>query len=120
MNEIHPIYHNDFGMAFQWKRNALEDLKKVQLIFRNTGLLLSYKELVHFSKCIQETEQSGKGNLCQDCKDKGSCRSLLLNTPAHQVSFSVSFTEVQEIKDLIEGTLFRLNLDNYFDELGIN
>ena len=39
MNEIHPIYHNDFGMAFQWKRNALEDLKKVQLIFRNTGLL---------------------------------------------------------------------------------
>ncbi|WP_339656678.1 hypothetical protein [uncultured Maribacter sp.] len=120
MNEIQPIYQNDFGIAFQWKHDKPQKTKKVQLIFRDIGLLLTPNEIQYFSKCINETLQSGNGKLCEDCKVKGECRSLLLNSPAHQITFAVSFHEVLEIKDLIKGTLFKLQLDSFFDEMGID
>lgn len=119
MNDINPIYQNDFGIAFQWKKEKPSQSKKVQVIFRDIGLLLTSGELRHFSKCIAETLESGKDHLCNDCKVKGSCRSLLLNTPAHQISFAVSYQEAVEIRDLINGTMFRLELDSFFGELGI-
>ena len=120
MNEISPIYQNDFGIAFQWKHDKPQKTNKVQLIFRDIGLLLTPNEIQYFSKCINETLQSGKSNLCEDCKVKGECRSLLLNSPAHQITFAVSLHEVLEIKDLIKGTLFNLQLDSFFDEMGID
>jgi len=120
MNEISPIYQNDFSIAFQWKQDKIQKANKVQLIFRDIGLLLTPTEIQYFSKCINETLQSGKSNLCEDCTVKGECRSLLLNSPAHQITFAVSFQEAVEIKDLINGTLFKLQLDSFFDEMGID
>ena len=120
MNDINPIYQNDFGIAFQWKRDKPSQINKVQVIFRDIGLLLTKSELRHFAKCIGDTIESGKNSLCGDCKSKENCRSLLLNTPAHQITFAVSFQEVIEIRDLINGTLFKLELDSFFGELGID
>ncbi|VXB43596.1 hypothetical protein [Maribacter litoralis] len=119
MNDIHPIYQNDFGIAFQWKRDKPSESNKVQVIFRDIGLLLTSSELRYFSKCIANTVENGKGHLCSDCKSKETCRSLLLNSPAHQISFAVSYQEAIEIRDLINGTMFRLELDSFFGELGI-
>tara|TARA_R110002051_G_scaffold115026_4_gene188086 strand:+ start:3781 stop:4155 length:375 start_codon:yes stop_codon:yes gene_type:complete len=120
MNDINLIYQNEFGIAFQWKKDSDKKASKIQVIFRDTGLLLTPNELHYFSKCINDTIESGDGNLCKDCKVKGECRSLLLNSPAQQITFAVSFTEALKIKDLIKGTLFKLQLDSYFDEFGIN
>jgi len=120
MNDINPIYQNDFGIAFQWKREKPSQSKKVQVIFRDIGLLLTQNELRHFSKCIASTIENGKGNLCDDCKSKESYRSLLLSTPAHQITFAVSLQEAIEIRDLINGTMFKLELDSIFLELGID
>ncbi|WP_324024881.1 hypothetical protein QSV08_16870 [Maribacter sp. BPC-D8] len=119
MNDIHPIYQNDFGIAFQWKREKPNEANKVQVIFRDIGLLLTKSELRHFSKCIADTVENGKDTICGDCKTKDSCRSLLLNTPAHQITFAVSYQEAIEVRDLINGTMFKLELDSYFGELGI-
>ena len=41
------------------------------------------------------------------------------NSPAHQITFAVSYQEAIEIRDLISGTLFKLELDSFFGELGI-
>lgn len=119
MNDITTIYQNEFGIAFKWKPDKPSKTNKVQVIFRDIGLLLTPKEIQYFSTCINETVESGSSNLCNDCQVKGECRSLLLNSPAHQITFAVSFHEVLKIKDLIEGTLFKLQLDSYFDEMGI-
>ncbi|MDF4220345.1 hypothetical protein PXC01_02025 [Maribacter sp. M208] len=119
MNDINPIYQNDFGIAFKWKKDKPGQNNRVQVIFRDIGLLLTLSELRHFSKCIADTIKNGKGNLCGDCKTKESCRSLLLNTPAHQITFAVSYQEAIEVRDLISGTLFKLELDSFFGELGI-
>ncbi|WP_425235769.1 hypothetical protein [Ulvibacterium sp.] len=110
MQDINPIYHNPFGVAFQWKRNSVKDINKVQLVFRDTGLLLSRKELKDFQKSIKYTMESY--SLCQDCQQNESCRALLLDTPAPQVTLAVNKKELNAVHDLVAGTLFQLQLDH--------
>lgn len=115
LQDINPIYHNLFGVAFQWKTNNATDIRKVQLVFRDIGLLLSKKELMDFQKNIKCTMESN--SLCQDCQNKESCRALLLDTPAPQVTLAMNHKEINAVYDLVEGTLFQLDLDNYLDKV---
>ena len=113
MNDINPIYNNGFGIAFQWKRGSIRDIRKVQMVFRDTGLLLSKEELVRFSKCIQHTKEDN--GLCGHCTKDENCRALLLDTPAPQVTLAMSYKELAELEDLVEGTIFQMNLDSYLN-----
>ncbi len=115
MNDVNPIYYNTFGVAFQWKRNTVKNIKKVQLVFRDTGLLLSYEELNQFSKNIKCTKDSS--SLCSDCAENDACKALLLDSPSPQVSFAMNMGELEAIQDLVEGTLFQLSLDNYLNDV---
>lgn len=115
MQDIHPIYYNSFGVAFQWKVNSVKDIMKVQIVFRDTGLLLSKAELNQFSKNIKHTKDNG--SLCADCAQNESCKALLIDSPAPQITFAVNAKELNEIQDLVEGTLFQMNLDNFLGGL---
>lgn len=115
LQDIELIYHNRFGVAFQWKRNSAKDINKVQMVFRNMGLLLSKKELLQFSGNIKCTMNNN--SLCKDCSQNESCRALLLDTPAPQVTLSLNAKELKAVHDLVEGTLFQLQLDNLLDGL---
>lgn len=115
LQDINPIYHNSFGVAFQWKRNKQTDIRKVQLVFRDTGLLLSKKELKVFQKNIKCTMESN--TLCEDCQNKETCRALLLDTPAPQVTLAMSHKEINALYDLVQGTLFQLDLDSYLNKV---
>lgn len=109
MDDINKLYHNDFGIAFQWKRCAAKDYKKIQLVFRSTGLFLSKKELLEFNNYVDISLK--RPPLCIDCKENSDCKSLLLQTPAPQISLAVSYTELESIKDLLKGTLTQLDLE---------
>lgn len=113
MQDIQILYQNELSIAFYWKRCPVEYHKKVQLVFRDTGLLLTKDELIQFSENIERATNSGF--LCKDCKNKESCRALLLNTPAPQISFAVSHKELMAVKDLVDATLFQLGLDDLLD-----
>ncbi|MDO6519772.1 hypothetical protein [Zobellia uliginosa] len=115
MDDITPIYHNPFGVAFQWKRNSIKDIRKIQIVFRDTGLLLTEKELVQFQKNIECTMNSNA--LCKDCQQHETCRSLLLDTPAPQITLAMNLQELNAVHDLVEGTLFQLNLDSYLNRM---
>lgn len=115
MKDINPIYTNKFGVAFQWKRGLAKHLGKVQVIFRDTGLLLSKDELKVFAQCVENTKK--ENGLCGQCQHEEECRGLLLDTPAPQITLAVSYTELEAIQDLVEGTLFQLNLDNYLNDV---
>lgn len=115
MRDIHHIYHNNFGMAFQWKKTTAKDIKKVQIVFRDTGLLLSKEELTQFSKNIKYTRDNS--SLCSDCANNESCKALLIDSPAPQITFAVNFKELNGIQDLVEGTLFQMNLNDYLGGL---
>lgn len=115
MENINPLYHNPYGVTFQWKRGSVNDILKVQLVFRDTGLLLSHDELSEFSNCITSTITNT--NLCGNCSKDEECRALLLETPVTQLSFAVSLKELKALKELVEGTLFQLGLNNLLQKL---
>ncbi len=108
MEDINLIYYNNFGIAFQWKRCAVKDFKKTQMVFRNTGLFLTQNELIQFSDQIEMALESSC--LCEDCLKNETCRLLLLEAPNPQISFAMSYRELKDIDDLVKGTLFQLNL----------
>jgi len=115
MIDINPIYHNAFGVAFQWKQTSEKDTKKVQLVFRDTGLLVTHEELLQFSKNIIFTKKNSP--MCTDCAHNESCRALLVDSPAPQITFAMNAKELAAIEDLVEGTLFQINLDNYLNSM---
>ena len=115
MQDIHRIYHNSYGISFQWKRNRLEDLMKVQIIFKDTGLLLSKEELTLFSNNIRHTKETY--SLCNDCVHNDSCKGLLIEAPLPHITFAVNTKELKGIQDLVEGTLFHMNLNNFLGEI---
>jgi hypothetical protein len=110
MQDIDPIYHNKFGISFQWKGGSAKHTGKVQVVFRDTGLLLTREELLQFSRNIKCTQEGNMG--CGNCVHNDSCRTLLLETPAPQVSLVINKKELHAIDDLVEGTLFQLQLDH--------
>lgn len=111
MSDIRRIYHNDIGIAFQWKQDLAKNKDhKFQVIFRDTGFYLTIQEIENFSKFIKQAVERG---CCKDCQAKQKCRSILLKTPANTVDLAVSEQELQSIYDLIEGTLFHIKLNDY-------
>ena len=111
--EIYKIYHNDFGIAFQWKSNATKR-DKIQLVFRNMGFYLTAKEIRQFHENVFDARNS-KG--CSCCERDCNTKSILLKTPSTKVDLAVNEKELMEVEDLIKGTLFQLDLDNYLNNL---
>jgi uncharacterized protein YjaZ len=118
MSDIRSIYHNDFGIAFQWKQDLAKNKhNQFQVIFRDTGFYLSLSKLEDFAKLVQ---QATNRNCYANCKASNNCRSILLKTPASMVDLAVSREELESISDLIEGTLFQIKLDRYLKDVCSN
>lgn len=113
--DINKLYHNDFGVAFIWNQEA-EKTKtpKIQIIFRDMGFYLTYNEIIQFRKQVHIVKQS---NPCFKCKQQDYSRNMLLKTPSKQVDLAINSAELQEIDDLINGTLFHFHLHDYVNEL---
>lgn len=108
MNDIHVIYKNSLGLAFLWKRNIATDINRVQIVFKETGLYFNHEELISFKNLI--VEASSRANKCTNCPMDGNCKQLL-ETPFNQISFAVTPQEIEQIKDLIDGTLFQIDME---------
>ncbi|TRW22433.1 hypothetical protein FMM05_18185 [Flavobacterium zepuense] len=112
MKEIEQIYFNDFGVAFHWKKNDAVLKDRIQMVFKETGFYLSENEVKDFAKLIDEAcRETG----CVDCCHRARCHKFLLKTPLKQVDLAVSKSELMQIKDLVEGTIFTIQLLNYLD-----
>jgi len=71
---------------------------------------LSKEEIAYFLNqvVIARTKQP-----CGGCRLGADCRSMLLQTPLSKVSMAISLNELDEIEDLLKGTLFQLELNAY-------
>ena len=118
MQPIKQIYYNDSGTSFFWRKENEVVTDKVQLIFRETGFYLSRQELKLFQSCIDESYSQNSN--CSDCALKNTCHKFLLKTPCTQIDLAVSMQELKAVKDLVEGTLFKINLDEYLYGEGMN
>jgi len=110
MKEIEQIYFNDFGVAFHWKKNNEVLKDRIQMVFKETGFYLSANEIREFAEIIDQTcRETG----CADCCHRARCHKFLLKTPLQAVDLAVSKSELMQIKDLVEGTLFTIELLDY-------
>lgn len=114
MREIEQIYYNDFGVAFHWKRDNKVLTEKVQIIFKETGFYLSLHEIRAFAQLIENTCEEME---CSGCCHRASCYKYLLKTPLQQIDLAVSKSELLQIKDLVEGTLFTMELYDYINNV---
>ena len=118
MQEIKQIYHNHLGTAFYWRKDNGLVLDKIQLVFREMGFYFTSHELQLFKRCIEDSYNQNK--CCGDCELKNKCQKFLLKTPCSQIDLAVSMKELDAVKDLVEGTLFKINVDNYLYREGMN
>ncbi len=115
MEDVDIIYNNDFGISFKWK-NEIEntDQHHVQLVFKDMGFYLLPEEVVLFSKNIQAAK-SREGD-CPHCPHSELCeRNILLKSPFQKMDFAVNVSELNEICDLVEGTIFKMRLQYYLE-----
>ncbi|WP_340199653.1 hypothetical protein [Ascidiimonas sp. W6] len=118
MNDIDLLYHNEFGMAFHWKNTNSINIQKVQLVFRDTGLLLNFSQLLLF----QDKVKSALTNctLCETCKSKLDSKPLLMETPFSELSFAVSYHELHLASELLAGVLFQIEMNHVLKTQKIN
>lgn len=112
------IYCNDAGTSFFWRKENELQTDKVQLIFRETGFYFSRQELKVFQSCIDESYHLNKS--CEECQLKNDSYKFLLKTPCSPIDLAVSMKELNAIKDLVESTLFKINLNDYLYGEGMN
>lgn len=112
------IYNNDAGTSFFWINDGKVLTNKVQLIFREIGFYFNQQELHLFRDCINESYHLNK--CCDDCELRNSCHKFLLKTPCSQIDLAVSMPELKCIKDLVEGVLFKISLNEYIFGVGMN
>ena len=117
MKEIEQIYHNEFGLAFYWKRGEVVLKDRIQFIFKEMGFYLLPDEVEHFKQMAEGTINY---HSCQNCSYNKDCQKILLKTPIEGVDLAVNQKELYYIKDLVEGTLFNLSLNDYLDNLCSN
>jgi len=116
MKEVEQIYFNEFGVAFHWKKDNRVLTQKVQVVFKETGFYLSYEEMKAFAQIIDNTCEEMNSD-CEGCRHRSRCHKFLLKTPLQQVDLAVSKSELMQIKDLVEGTLFNMDLYDYITKI---
>ena len=110
MDNVFKVFDNNIGISFQWQKNAT----LTQVIFRDTGFHLSKDEMELF---MDQVTLSKTKQPCSGCRLGDDCRSMLLQTPFSKVSMAVSLNELNEIEELLKGTLFQLELNDYLKEV---
>lgn len=114
MKEIEQVYHNDFGIAFYWIKEKETITDRIQVVFKDVGLYLQHCELRKFKYIVETACIEHK---CNTCIYNNSCRKVLLKTPSDTIDLAVTYKELINIKDLLNGTLFNLQVSSYISEL---
>ncbi|WP_125717868.1 hypothetical protein [Flavobacterium ustbae] len=118
MKDIEQIYRNDFGISFYWKEGNEIISDKIQLLFKQMGFYFSIEELNEFHDLIEDcvTDQNN-----YDTRGvKRVFDKFLLKTPYIALDLEISPMELNSIKDLVDGSLFRLQLNEYIYGAGLN
>ena len=120
MEDVEIIYHNNTGISFKWKDGiANTDENRVQLVFKDMGFYLLPEEVVVFSENIKIAKH--RNPKCFKCISSDICeRNILLKSPLQKMDFAVNAFELNEICDLVEGTIFKMKLHYYLENIAKN
>ena len=108
-DDINVIHYNDFGIAFSWKQNTFSSKNKIQLVFKDTGILLSKSEVLSFKSDIEYL-------MCKECDCKEKCKNLI-PSPCEFITFSMSDSELTGLNDLLAGVCFSIELTEILENI---
>jgi hypothetical protein len=114
MKDIAQLYHNNFGVAFYWRKNGNLLTERVQMVFKETGFYLTENQLRSFADTISNCSPD---DCCEGCGIKMQCHKFLLKTPIPEIDMAVTFNEYLQIKDLVSGALFNIDLMSYLSDV---
>lgn len=117
--DISTLYHNDFGMSFKWVDDLNNNDNNIRIIFRLACLYVSITQIKSLLCEVNSTLNKAETSYCNDCELNSSCKSLLMHIPNSDVSFAMSHIEMEQMKELLEGTLFQIELQNFLGRLDI-
>ncbi len=110
MNYLQPIYRNNIGTSYMLK--SYEDcdapFNKIQLQIGEIAVLLSKKELKHLLNVIHSAK---KGCHCTFCGDKTALKAIKCDTMFATLHFKTTPKNVETLEELIQGTLFELEME---------
>ncbi len=107
--DIELIFHNDFGTGFFWIDSDKINSEQIQLVFRETGLLLDIIQLKEFESIIAKALENFSS--CKCCMANKDSRAILLETPITELNFAVTYQELLLASELISGVLFQLEMN---------
>ena len=108
-DDINLIHYNDFGIAFNWKHNNFSSRNKIQLVFKETGLLLSNSEIFIFKSTIENA-------ICTSCNCANKCKNFV-QSPSQNINFSMTDSELSGLNDLLSVVCFSIELNNILQNI---
>lgn len=104
-DDIEIISHNPFGIAFYWKTENTTNKEKIQLVFKDTGLLFSCTQIKLFYDCIIQSLLISSCTSCSESK-------FLVQTPISELNFALDIQEISALEDLLKHVQFSVELDH--------
>lgn len=114
LNEIDRLYANKIGITFCWKHESLLSYyqEKINIIFKDTALLFNIIELEVFLEDIETALLKPSSNKVSDYSN-----TVILDTPLSQLRFAMTKHNLEQMQDLIRGTLFQIELSMMLNEM---
>jgi len=84
------------------------------VVFKETGFCLTKHQLREFAETINS---SCPEDACEGCGMKMQCHKFLLKTPIAEIDLAVTFNDYLQIKDLVSGALFNIDLMGYLNDV---
>ncbi|MDN3621246.1 hypothetical protein QWY81_17400 [Polaribacter undariae] len=105
---LQTIYHNNIGATYFFKDNLDPDLSmnKIQIIIGDIALILEDNEIFSFLEVIESVKMACK---CDDCNE---LKQITCNTSYTKLIFKSTRKNINELEDLIKGTIFEIQLNS--------
>ncbi len=110
--DIDIIYNNSIGVSFK-ENDHYEDVysRRYQLVINKIGFCYTLKKILEFKNCLTYSIQNNK------CSCGSQLTHYMVYTPNNEITLSMNQKEVLLAKDLIEGTIHGITLDNYIENI---
>lgn len=106
---LEPIYQNTIGATYLIKDHldAHFSLNRIQLVLGDIALILENDELNSFLDVIISAK---KGCSCTNCKCSDTPKQITCNTSFTKFIFKSNVKNIKALEDLIEVTIFELQM----------
>ncbi len=106
-------------MSYLWNSNySIEEEDQVfQLKIFDISLEITFWDLKDFLSAISQTKMQCT---CNKCNSLSRCKAIQFTQQYSELKIKVNAIELKAIRNLVQGTLFKIELNTILEDLSIN